>query len=59
MRFNILIEETVSDTFHVNAKTREEALLIAREKYRRGEFVLAPGNLLDVKISSTNEEAMK
>lgn len=51
MQFEILIEETISDTFCINANNKQEAILIAQEKYRQGEFILAPGNLLDVKIT--------
>lgn len=50
MQFEILIEETISDTFCINANNKQEAILMAQEKYRQGEFILAPGNLLDVKI---------
>lgn len=58
MQFEILIEETISDIFYINAHTREEAVLLARQKYRQGEFVLEPGDLLDVKfIPSSDDEA--
>lgn len=50
MQFKILIEETISDTFCINANNKQEAILMTQEKYRQGEFILAPGNLLDVKI---------
>lgn len=50
MQFKILIEETISDTFCINANNKQEAILMAQEKHRQGEFILAPGNLLDVKI---------
>lgn len=58
MQFEILIEETISDIFYINAHTREEAVLLARQKYRQGEFVLKPWHLLDVKfIPSSDDEA--
>ena len=58
MQFEILIEETISDIFYINAHTREEAILLAQKKYRQGEFVLEPGHLLDVKvIPSSDDEA--
>ena len=50
MKFEILIEETISDTFYVEAETREEALSMARQKYQHGDFILEPGHLLDVKF---------
>lgn len=45
MLWKVTIEETVSEEFNVSASTIEEAEAIAREKYRKGEFVLEPGNL--------------
>ncbi len=58
MKFEILIEETISDTFCVDAETREEALSMARQKYQHGDFILEPGHLLDVKFIplATDEE---
>lgn len=43
--FEITIEETVSQTFTVEANSMEEAMDIANEKYYDGEFVLEPGTL--------------
>ncbi len=51
MQFEILIEETISDTFLINATTKEEAIRLAHEKYRQGEFILTPGHLLNVTIT--------
>lgn len=58
MKFEILIEETISDTFYVDAETREEELSMARQKYQHGDFILEPGHLLDVKFIplATDEE---
>ena len=58
MKFEILIEETICDTFYVDAETREEALSMARQKYQHGNFILEPGHLLDVKFIplATDEE---
>lgn len=58
MKFEILIEETISDTFYVDAETREEVLSMARQKYQHGDFILEPGHLLDVKFIplATDEE---
>lgn len=41
-KFKITIEETISDTFTVEAETMEEAMEIAEEKYADGEFVVMP-----------------
>lgn len=46
MKFVIAIEETVSEYFEVEAEDAEEAIVIAEEKYNKGEFVLEPGNLV-------------
>lgn len=43
--FEVSIEETVSQTFEVEAHDMEEAEEIAIEKYDDGEFVLEPGEL--------------
>ena len=40
--FKITIEETISDTFIVEAEDIEEAMEIAEEKYAEGEFVVMP-----------------
>lgn len=41
-KFKIHIEETLSDTFIIEAETMEEAMDIAEEKYVNGEFVIPP-----------------
>ena len=43
--FDITIEETVSKTFRVVALDEESAKKAAIEQYRKGDFVLEPGNL--------------
>lgn len=43
--FKVTIEETISETFEVEATSIEEAMQIAEEKYNNGEFVLELGNL--------------
>lgn len=44
--FTIVIEETVSQPFVVVANDAEEAMKIAEDKYKNGEFVLEPGELV-------------
>ena len=44
-KYTIVIEETVVEEFEVEADDFEDALKIAAEKYRKGEFVLCPGEL--------------
>lgn len=58
-KYTITIEEMVSENFEVEAATAEEAMEIAEQKYRDGEFVLEPGNLVCTQMAITNpsEEA--
>ncbi|MEG1642253.1 MAG: DpnD/PcfM family protein [Synergistaceae bacterium] len=44
-KFNVVIEEVVSETFEILAETPEGALKEARERYRESDFVLSPGNI--------------
>ena len=43
--FKITIEEHISETFDVKANDIDEAMEIAEEKYKDGEFVLEPGEV--------------
>lgn len=45
-KFEITIEEMVSQTFPMEAQDEDEAMCIAIEKYRNGEFELKQGNLV-------------
>ena len=45
MKFKVAIEETVVGEFEVEADNFAEALEIAEEKYKKGEFVLEPGEV--------------
>ena len=44
-KYIIAIEETVVREFEVMAENSREAIKTAEEKYRKGEFVLEPGEL--------------
>ena len=44
--FEIAIEEIISETFLVEAQDEADAMCIAIEKYKNGDFVLEPGNLV-------------
>lgn len=44
-KFKITIEEHVCEAFEVEATNIGEAMEIAQEKYRKGEFVLEPGEV--------------
>lgn len=54
-KFSITIEEMISKTFEVFAENDEQAENIAIEKYKSGEFVLDPGNLVAKQIQINNE----
>ena len=47
--FEVIIEETVSETFRVEARDADEAENIARERYRSGEIVLSPGECQEMR----------
>lgn len=56
MKFTIAIEEMVSEYFDVIAETAEEALEIAEEKYKSGEFILEPGNIVGTQMAVISPE---
>lgn len=55
MKYTIIIEETVSEEFTLEAANEKEAMEEARRLYRQGVWVLEPGNLLDVKFQALEE----
>jgi hypothetical protein len=54
--FKIHIEETICDTFTVEAETMEEAMEIAEEKYAEGEFVILPQTPTCKQMMAEDEE---
>ena len=54
--YKVTIEEMVSQDFDVPANDIYEALQIAEEKYRKDEFVLAPGNLVCKQIAASCDD---
>lgn len=54
-KYNVMIEETVWETFEVEADTQEEAKEIAAQKYYDAEFVLEPGNLGTARMHIVDE----
>lgn len=60
-KYTIAIEETVVDEFEVEANDAETAVCIAKEKYHKGEFVLAPGEVhsKQIAIISPSEECIE
>lgn len=55
MKYTIIIEETVSEEFTLEAEGEREALEEAERLYREGKWVLEPGSLLDVKFQVQEE----
>lgn len=56
MKYTIIIEETVSEAFTLEAEGEKEALEEARRLYRQGAWVLEPGNLVEVRFQVLEEE---
>ena len=54
--YKIIIEETISDEFAVTAASEEDAVKTAIERYKSGELVLSPGNLLEKKIAVITDD---
>lgn len=55
--YKIGIEEIVSAEFKVEAENSEQALEIAKAKYRSGEFVLEAGELQSKNIAVLEPES--
>lgn len=55
-KFVITIEETVSQDFEVEAENAEQAVKLAKEKYRNEEFVLDPGEVCFKQIAITKPD---
>mgnify|MGYP003605663625 FL=1 len=56
MKYTIIIEETVSEEFTLEAANEKEALEEVRRLYRQGKWVLEPGNLVEVRFQVLEEE---
>lgn len=57
MIFTVTIEELISQEFKMNANSLEEAMNMVKEKYKEGEFVLAPGTLIAKQMQAINENS--
>lgn len=55
-QFKIHIEETISDTFTVEAETMEEAMEIAERDYNNGYLVVENGQLIAKQMMAQDEE---
>lgn len=55
-KFNVMIEETVSQVFEVEAGTLEEAKEAIRRGYLNGEYVLEPGDCEAARMMVLNDD---
>lgn len=54
--YEVLIEETLSGSFLLEAPTADEAAEAARRSYRAGGLVLEPGELLCARLCVMGED---
>lgn len=59
MKYRIIIEETITDEFELEANTIKEALENATKNYKTSKFFLEPGCLEETKIKVIDEENNK
>ena len=52
-KFFIVIEETISEEFEIEAESKEDAIKKAIEKYKSCEFILCHGNIENKKLAVT------
>ncbi len=50
MKYSFIIEETVTQSFELEANNEEELLDNIEQKYRNSELVLEPGELIETKV---------
>lgn len=56
-KITVTIEEHITQNFTVEANSMEEAIEIAKEKYKNGEFVLLPGEVQEKFIAAYDKQA--
>lgn len=56
MKYTIIIEETVSEEFALEAANEKEAMEKAQRLYRQGVWMLELGNLVEVRFQVLEEE---
>lgn len=56
MIWNVTIEESISQTFQIEAGEDEDAVAIAIQKYKAGELVVENGALVVTQIMAESEE---
>lgn len=56
LKVQVTIEETLSQTFEVEANSAEEAMELARERYNSGEYVVETDNVTNRQMEGACEE---
>ena len=57
--YMVTIEETVVGKVQISAQNEDEALRVASDMYNHGDIVLEPGEVIDVKFSSSESVKKK
>lgn len=56
MKYQVIIEETVSKTIEIEADSAQAARELAEDQYKMGTVVLEPGEILDVQFHSVESK---
>lgn len=56
MKYDVTFEETVVQTFEIEANSLEEAAEVARTKYKNGELVVENGEVHSTVVCATGKE---
>ena len=55
-KYKVVVEETISENFEIEAENIHEALKISEQQYKNGDLVLSPGNLIFKQILICDEK---
>lgn len=56
MVWNVTIEESISQTFKIEAGEDEDAVAIAMQKYKAGELIVENGSLVVTQFMAESED---
>ena len=54
--YRVIIEETISEEFELEAESEKEAISKAMDAYKSGEFILEPGNFEYAQLKVIDED---
>lgn len=54
--YKIVIEETIAQEFEIEAENEREALLLAKKKYNKGDFVLDHGEVQHKQVAVATDK---